>query len=156
MARISRINEEEKLTPKKEKFRFTALGKKIIKDILSDKKRKHTEDGKLIRDSINRSINFNPDLMFEQMVENYQLAEKIYGKSILRKLSNYDPNYIEKNINIPEFKKELKDVPGLKLFFKLRPPEGGFERKGVKHPFSMGGVLGYRKEKINELLMRML
>lgn len=54
------------------------------------------------------------------------------------------------------FKKELKDVPGLKLFFKLRPPEGGFERKGIKQPFSMGGVLGYRKEKINELLMRMI
>jgi large subunit ribosomal protein L30 len=54
------------------------------------------------------------------------------------------------------FKKELKDVPGLKLFFKLSPPEGGFERKGIKQPFSMGGVLGYRKEKINELLMRMI
>lgn len=55
-----------------------------------------------------------------------------------------------------QFKKELKDIPGLKLFFKLKPPEGGFERKGIKQPFSMGGVLGYRKEKINELLARML
>ena len=55
-----------------------------------------------------------------------------------------------------QFKKELKDIPGLKLFFKLKPPEGGFERKGIKTPFSMGGVLGYRKEKINELLIRML
>lgn len=55
-----------------------------------------------------------------------------------------------------QFKKELKDVPGIKTFFKLKPPEGGFERKGIKHPFSMGGVLGYRKEKINELLVKML
>ena len=54
------------------------------------------------------------------------------------------------------FKKELKDVPGLKLFFKLKPPIGGFERKGIKQPFSLGGVLGERKEKINELLERML
>ena len=54
------------------------------------------------------------------------------------------------------FKKELKDIPGLKLFFKLSPPVKGFERKGVKVPYSLGGVLGYRKEKINELVMRMV
>ena len=54
------------------------------------------------------------------------------------------------------FKKELKDVPGLKPFFKLHPPLKGFERKGVKTPFSMGGALGYRREKINDLIMRMI
>lgn len=54
------------------------------------------------------------------------------------------------------FKKELIDVPGLKPFFKLSPPRKGFERKGTKVPFSMGGVLGYRKEKINDLVKRML
>lgn len=54
------------------------------------------------------------------------------------------------------FKKELKDIPGLKLFFKLHPPIHGFERKGIKKPFSMGGALGYRKEKINDLIMRMV
>ena len=55
-----------------------------------------------------------------------------------------------------DFKKELKDVPGLKLFFKLHPPLRGFERKGIKRPFSMGGALGYRKEKINDLITRMI
>lgn len=54
------------------------------------------------------------------------------------------------------FKKDLKDVPGLKIFFKLHPPTKGFERKGIKKPFSLGGVLGYRKDKINDLIMRML
>jgi len=54
------------------------------------------------------------------------------------------------------FKKELKDVPGLKQFFKLKPPEKGFERGGTKKPFSLGGVLGYRKEKINDLIKRMI
>ena len=47
---------------------------------------------------------------------------------------------------------KLKDVPGFKPFFRLCPPVGGFERNGVKYSFSMGGVLGYRKDKINELL----
>ncbi|MBU4501752.1 MAG: 50S ribosomal protein L30 [Nanoarchaeota archaeon] len=54
------------------------------------------------------------------------------------------------------FKKELKDVPGLKRFFRLHPPVKGFERKGIKKPFSMGGVIGYRKEKINDLVQRMI
>ena len=55
-----------------------------------------------------------------------------------------------------EFKAELKDVPGLKTFFKLSPPRRGFERKGIKIPFSMGGALGYRKNKINDLIQRMV
>ncbi len=54
------------------------------------------------------------------------------------------------------FKKELKDIPGLKLFFKLAPPRQGLEQKGVKADFSMGGALGYRKSHINELMQRML
>jgi large subunit ribosomal protein L30 len=53
-------------------------------------------------------------------------------------------------------KKEIRDVPGLKNFFKLNPPRKGFERKGIKVPFAQGGVLGYRKEKINDLLVRMV
>ena len=55
-----------------------------------------------------------------------------------------------------EDKKSLKDVPGLKLHFRLSPPVNGFERKGVKRPYSQGGVTGYRKEKINDLLKRMI
>ena len=53
-------------------------------------------------------------------------------------------------------KKKLKDIPGLKTFFRLKPPKGGFERGGIKTPFSLGGVLGYRGEKINELIRNML
>ncbi len=54
------------------------------------------------------------------------------------------------------FKKEFDDVPGLKKFFKLNPPKKGFERKGIKVPFSMGGVVGYRKDKINDLIKKMI
>jgi len=56
---------------------------------------------------------------------------------------------------ILSFKKQLKDLPGLKLYFKLTPPVRGFESKGVKEQYSLGGSLGYRKEKINELIKRM-
>jgi len=52
--------------------------------------------------------------------------------------------------------KQIKDVEGLKPFFRLLPPRKGFERKGTKRHFAVGGALGYRKEKINDLIQRML
>lgn len=55
-----------------------------------------------------------------------------------------------------KLEKELKDIPGLRCFFKLKPPVKGFERGGIKKPYSMCGALGYRKDKINELIKRML
>jgi len=58
--------------------------------------------------------------------------------------------------NFITFKSEMKSVPGLKGFFRLNPPKGGFEKKGIKHPFSVGGVLGYRGKEINKLIERML
>ena len=39
---------------------------------------------------------------------------------------------------------------------KLNSPRGGFERKGIKIPFLKGGALGDRKEKINELIRKMI
>ncbi len=50
----------------------------------------------------------------------------------------------------------LKDVPGIKPYFRLMPPSKGFERSGIKRAFAVGGALGYRKDKINDLIKRML
>jgi large subunit ribosomal protein L30 len=41
-------------------------------------------------------------------------------------------------------------------YYTLHPPIKGFERKGIKMPFTRGGAHGYRKDKINDLIMRML
>src|SRR3989338_1747173 len=43
-----------------------------------------------------------------------------------------------------------------KRYFTLNPPRKGFGRKGIKIAFSAGGALGYRAEKINDLLKRMI
>ncbi len=43
-----------------------------------------------------------------------------------------------------------------KKFFRLQPPRKGFERKGIKKAFSVGGALGYRGDKINDLIKRMI
>ena len=52
--------------------------------------------------------------------------------------------------------KDPRDSSKLKPFFRLSPPKGGFERKGVKVSFVAGGALGDRKEKMGELIERML
>jgi len=54
-------------------------------------------------------------------------------------------------------KRGKKDEDGaLKKFFLLHPPIGGFEKRGIKIPFSKRGALGYRGEKMNELVKKML
>jgi large subunit ribosomal protein L30 len=50
----------------------------------------------------------------------------------------------------------LKDVKGLKSFFRLNPPRKGFEREGIKAPYTLGGALGNRGEKIKDLIGRMV
>jgi large subunit ribosomal protein L30 len=48
-----------------------------------------------------------------------------------------------------------KDIDGIKPIFRLAPPvKGGYE--GIKRSFRNGGALGYRGEKINDLISRMI
>ena len=49
-------------------------------------------------------------------------------------------------------KKDQKD----RSYYTLNSPKGGFERKGIKRSFNLGGALGNRKEKINLLIKKML
>jgi Mg-chelatase subunit ChlD len=67
------------------------------------------DNGKLINEAVNQGISsFTPDLMFENLTQNYANAENIYGKKLIRLLTGYNPNYIRKNVRIPEFCRELK------------------------------------------------
>jgi len=54
--------------------------------------------------------------------------------------------------------RKFMEVKGKKIkpYFRLHPPLGGFERKGIKKAVSVGGALGYRGEKINKMLQRMV
>ncbi len=54
-------------------------------------------------------------------------------------------------------KRGKKDEEGkLKPFYSLHPPRGGFEKKGTKKPYSLGGALGNRKTEMNKLIEKML
>ncbi|MBI2129936.1 VWA domain-containing protein [Candidatus Woesearchaeota archaeon] len=84
------------------------------------------DDGKIISDSINQGLNsFTPDLMFDKIVSNYSLAKQLFGESIIRAIAGYDPRYIERNIKIPEFQRELKEK-------KLVDDEGAISDKGIE------------------------
>ena len=55
-----------------------------------------------------------------------------------------------------ETKEMLIKKYGEQKTYRLSPPKKGYERKGIKKPFKIGGALGNRGEKINDLIKRML
>lgn len=90
------------------KLKFNNISGREINSVL-EKDEELTKNGKLIADALNYGISsFTPDLMFEKLVKNFELAKNIYGDSIIRKISGYDEDYLEKNVRIPEFRKVLK------------------------------------------------
>jgi Mg-chelatase subunit ChlD len=67
------------------------------------------EDGKLLAEAMSQGIgSFTPDLTFQNLVQEYRQAEKLYGKTIIRALTEYTPDFVRKNINIPEFQRTLQ------------------------------------------------
>ena len=103
---IKELSKAEELTGK---LSFQQLEDKFMHAVLENDK-KVIDSGKLISDAISQGMSsFSPDLMFEQLVKNYTLAKQIYGESIIRLVSGYEPDYIKKNIGIPEFQRELKE-----------------------------------------------
>lgn len=73
-----------------------------------------------------------------------------------------DQDYIKKKVGdldafvrkVVDGKESLKKL-GIKPF-RLSPPSKGFGYRGIKHPFSTGGALGYRSKKINDLIRKMI
>ena len=118
------------------KLKFTNIDDKLMHSILENDKEK-IEEGKTIKEAINQGITaFTPDLLFEQIVKNYQQAEKIFGKTLLKYVSGYDPRYLERNIKIPEFQRELKKKIG-ENFEKLKhedliDKDGTINEKGIE------------------------
>lgn len=81
---------------------------KLMKSVLQNDK-ETIEDGKIVADAINQGLNsFTPDMTFENITTNFSIAKNIYGESLIKLLTSYNPSYINKNLGIPEFRKELK------------------------------------------------
>lgn len=102
------IHEKEEIEELTGKLSTQEVENKLMHSVLENDK-ETIEKGKLISDSINQGLSsFTPDLIYQQLVKNYSMAEHIFGPSLLKLATGYNPDYIKKNINIPEFQKELR------------------------------------------------
>ena len=107
-SRQTEVKELEKIEEIKGKLGFQKIEDKLMHSVLQNDK-ETIEKGKIINDGINQGLNsLTPSLMFRQLVKDYHTAKQIYGDSLIRLLSGYNPDYVKRNINIPEFQKELK------------------------------------------------
>ncbi|MBN1645337.1 VWA domain-containing protein [Candidatus Woesearchaeota archaeon] len=118
------------------KLQIQLLDDKLMHSVLQDDQ-KTIDDGKIIEDGINHGISaFVPNMMFENIVKNFSIAKQLYGEKLLRLIAGYDPDYLERNIRIPEFQKKLKKeieerIETLKTE-KLLDKEGNITNKGVE------------------------
>jgi len=80
---------------------------------------------------------------------NKDLTEEYVKKTVKSDIKSFSKAMSEGKAN-------LKDLTGVKTFFKLHPPIGGFERLGIKKPYARGGSLGYRSKDMSKLVMKML
>lgn len=94
-------------------------------------------DGKLLAQSYDYNISsFQPDLLFEQLCKDYKRSKKLYGETLIRELTGYDDEFVEKNINIPEFKNQLKSNIKQKVDElrkkKLLDKDGNITQEGIR------------------------
>lgn len=76
---------------------------KLMNSVLEGK---NAKEGKIIREAVNRGIfSFNPDILFQNITQNYSIAKQIYGETLLRELIGEVDNP-----NIPEVKRKLNKI----------------------------------------------
>lgn len=103
--RFSKLEEVEELSGK---LARQDKENKLMHSVLENDK-ELIEEGKLVSESINQNLSsFVPDLIFRNLVNDYKLAKQLYGEMIIRKLTGYDPDFVEKNLKLPEFREELR------------------------------------------------
>lgn len=102
---VKKLTEIEELTGK---LKISDEAKKLMRSVVENDK-ETIDEGKLIKEAYNQGMSsFTPSMMFENLVNNFSMAKKLYGETMIRLLTGYDPSYIEKNISVPEFKNLLK------------------------------------------------
>ena len=143
------VKELEKIKEISGKLGFQKIEDKLMHSVLQNDK-ETIEKGKIINDGINQGLNsLTPSLMFQQLVQNYSIAKQIYGDSLIRLLSGYNPDYVKRNINIPEFQKELRkrierNIEKLKEE-NLLDREGTINEKGIE----LASLVAYFEELDN-------
>lgn len=103
----------------------------------------------------NNSINLGMLKKVKDYVTFGEISEETYQELVAKRGKEYKGR-------LTDFKKKYSynvlEINGknYKPYFCLNPPRKGFGRKGIKWSFKVGGALGYRGDKINDLIRRML
>ena len=91
---------------------------------------------------------------FKEIIE--KRGEKV-GQGKVSEDKKFDAGKVAKEYFADKLKlRDFESKFELKPYFRLHPPIGGFERKGIKMPFTKGGVLGQREDAIKLLIAKML
>ncbi len=85
-----------------------------------------------------------------------EISESTYNELIQKRGEKYKERTEDSRSKIQYKKYIIYNNEKYKRFFRLNPPKKGYGRKGIKASFNNGGALGYRAEKINDLLQRMM
>lgn len=80
------------------------------------------------------------------------LQDTPVNRKRLEKVKDYVTWGLVSDDALKRLQEKLKDAKSV----GLNPPRRGFGRKGVKIPFRLGGALGDRGEKMNDLILRMV
>ncbi len=103
--KVSSFSEAEEM---KGKLAHSEQLDKLMRSVLENDK-DLIEEGKILSEGTDAGMqSFTPELMFEQLTKNYKTAKKIYGERLIRQATGHSSGYIERNIKIPEFRRELK------------------------------------------------
>ena len=96
------------------------------------------------------------------MVQDYvafgNISDEVLKELIIKKAN---PVEFGAKLDAKKIVEELKkgktiNQVGIVNCFRMSPPRKGYERKGIKVPFVLGGASGNRKEKISDLIVRMM
>lgn len=111
---------------------------------------------------VRKDINYTMDLLGLYR-KNYCVLIDAKNIGMIKKVKDYVTygkiDQETEDLLIKKKGEKTKDNAGkevMKKFFRLNSPKKGFGRKGIKISFSKSGALGYRGNKINDLIKRML
>lgn len=142
--------------------------RKDIKDTMKHLNLNHINNCVIIdtRDQYNGMINKVNDYVTWGEINIRTFKKLLTKRGRLVGDKNLDDEYLKEKTNCKslnefseafmKFDVELKEIPELKPVFRLNPPKKGHERGGIKKPYIEGGALGYRGDKINKLIERMI
>lgn len=111
---------------------------------------------------VRKDINYTMDLLGLYR-KNYCVLIDAKNIGMIKKVKDYvtygEIDQETEDLLVKKKGEKTNDKAGkeiMKKFFRLNSPKKGFGRKGIKISFSKSGALGYRGNKINDLIKRML